>query len=125
MGPHDQDHETLLVQIVVGDLPRSSPQASQLLANCADCRAKLGELDGLEEQLAAAGRDERADVAQAAVGELDARAQLRLEEFINARLPRRSLLSRRNRLVALALAASLCGLLGQVLILQHQHSALI
>jgi hypothetical protein len=108
---HTQEHEAVLERIVLGDLPRTSAQARALLDACKTCSERLQEYDLLEQELAGAGARERSDVAEALQGDLDPRAQRRIEDFVQHRVRAQVAFVRRGRFVALALAASLFGVL--------------
>lgn len=111
MESHDQDHELLLERIVLGDLPRTDNVVRALLQSCTTCRERLSEFDALELELAAAGANERADIAQAAGASLEPGAQRRIQEFVDAQVGRPSVALRRMRIATWALAASLCAVL--------------
>ncbi|HTF89964.1 MAG TPA: hypothetical protein VK843_16235 [Planctomycetota bacterium] len=111
MKHHDPSHSALLERIVVGDLSRTSSDARQTLDTCATCRERLRELERLQKSLAAAGEEERAGVARAADGSLGQTQERRVHDFFEERSRMSRTRSRMGRLVALAVAASICGVL--------------
>lgn len=109
MQAHDKEHESLLERILVGDLPRGAAQAVAQLRACAECRERLEGFDKLQASLERAGEEERAGVAQAGAAELPAKDARRIEEFVSARVAAERARSKTSRWIALALAASLVG----------------
>ena len=110
MQPHDPSHGALLERILVGDLPRTTAEARAVLDHCQACRESLGQLDRLQRQLAEAGAEERAGVAEAASANLDPASERRVRKFVLAQAHPQRKPSHRGRNFALALAASLCAL---------------
>jgi len=111
MQAHDPAHDSLLERVIVGDLPRDAAPAMAQLAACAQCRERLAEFDELQARLERAGEEERAGVAQAAAGEASAKDKRRIEEFVRTRVSSQDSGSRAPRWIALALAASLAGVI--------------
>ncbi|MEO6711552.1 MAG: hypothetical protein ABIP42_18360 [Planctomycetota bacterium] len=111
MQHHDPSHTALLERILVGDLSRTSAEAREVLEACAACRERLRELERLQESLAAAGEEERADIARAAEGSLSTAQERRIHDFFDERSRVSRTRSRMGRLVALAVAASICGVI--------------
>ena len=111
MQPHNPSHGAVLERILVGDLPRTTAEARAVLDRCQECRESLAELDTLQHQLTEAGSEERDGLAQAASADLDPQQERRIRDFVAARVQPKRKTSRPGRFLALALAASVCGVI--------------
>jgi hypothetical protein len=97
---------------MVGDLDRSSPEVVALIATCADCKERLGELASVAGLLDAAGREQRETIEQARSAATPApgadRIESAIEEFARRSRPRRFT---RGLVLAIAAAAAIVMLL--------------
>jgi len=62
-GLHSKSHESLLHEVVTGDLSPADRRVARMLAECSDCRARFEELRALSSLLDEAAREERATLA--------------------------------------------------------------
>jgi len=63
---HDAEHETSVRDFFLAGRARSDPEVAELVAACPSCATRLDELERTAERVEAAGREQRAELLEAA-----------------------------------------------------------